>query len=94
MGLKDSESAPLESWTSTTIHIRNSEIEECKKKKKKKNNSNFFFWEWKKKKIKEKNMGTCTFFFFFFLKGYMYIVLWYTKVSEKESNFDIQKYQK
>ena len=45
MGLKDSESAPLESWTSTTIHIRNSEIEECKKKK---------------KKIKEKKMGTCT----------------------------------
>ena len=35
MGLKDSESAPLESWTSTTIHIRNSEIEELKKKKEK-----------------------------------------------------------
>lgn len=35
MGLKDSESAPLESWTSTTIHIRNSEIEELKKRKKK-----------------------------------------------------------
>ena len=79
MGLKDSESAPLESWTSTTIHIRNSEIEECKKKKKKK--SNFFFWEWKKKKIKEKKMGTCT----------LYCDI---QKYQKKSNFDIQKYQK
>ena len=81
MGLKDSESAPLESWTSTTIHIRNSEIEECKKKKKKKRRVIFFFQNEKKKKIKEKKMGTCT----------LYCDI---QKYQKKSNFDIQKYQK
>ena len=78
MGLKDSESAPLESWTSTTIHIRNSEIEECKKYI---YIYIFFFLRMKKKKIKEKKMGTCT----------LYCDI---QKYQKKSNFDIQKYQK